>query len=902
VEGLPSGTVTFLFTDIEGSTPLWDAHHSAMRDALARHDQILRSAIDAGGGYVFATGGDGFCVAFQRAGSAVTAAMAAQRALLAESWPEHVELRVRMGLHSGEAEERDGNYFGPAVNRAARLMGAANGRQVVASAVTAGLVDADAGVLVHDLGAVRLKGLTELVHVVGLSAPDVPWLDAPLVARQTSAGNLPRPQTDLVGDLVDLQQRVATLADNRLVTLTGSGGVGKTRAAIEIGWLVLDEFPDGAWLIELAPIADPALIEPAIATGLGVQPQPDMTLVGSIVDWCTGRRVLLIIDNCEHVLDPATEVIDAIVKSCPTATVLATSREPLGIRGEYVVRIPSLAPAHSAELFRTRAAATGAELTGSDDEAAAIEAICARLDGIPLAIEIAASRTRSLTPNELLARLDDRFRLLRGGGRGIERHQTLRATVAWSYQLLTDQQQLLFDRVSVFAGGFDLPTAEAICSDDLLDGFDIIDLLGELVDKSMVIADRTGTTTRYRLLETLRQYGEERLTDRSETAMLRDRHLEHYANLARPVWKRYLTAEQVQIDLILTTEWDNLRTAHQWAITMRDRDVAAAIASAVHFYARNRLINEVSDWVDQTLALADEDGFDDVFIVMGAAHWAYTLADPDRAGYLSERAWSLAANRELDELESAAVRAVHLATSVGRGGDATAAVADAHRALEAAEDPASRVLILISLLDAHVDPAAVAVETEQLLEAARQTESPWAMAEATRLKGNQLLYHLTPPEHVSAMAWYREAASLAAEIDAPATEGWARGGLSAAAVLGGRPEGMELIQAALRFASELHHPQMTDAVLSQACFYLASRSDLPPAAMILGNLDKRESSIALEAVGRAHARATLSEIPSAEENFAIGAAMNRPEIVAYTQAALEAIGPNLDGQPLEFPR
>ncbi len=489
---LPTGTVTFLFTDIVGSTPLWDSFPDAMGPALARHDEIVRAAIVGAGGHVISTSGDSFVAVFARAGLAVEAALCAQRALTAEVWAGGPVLRVRMGIHTGDAEERDGDYFGPPLNRAARIMAAANGGQIVLSALTAGLVSGVSEFEFHDLGLVLLKGVVEPVHVVGVAGDGHAWFDRPLLTAQVSRGNLPRLPDEMVGDLADLQRRIANLARARVVTLTGSGGVGKTRAAIEIGWLVVDEFVDGVWLVELGPIADSDLVVTGIASVLGVHPQAGMTVVDSIVDWCYGRRMLLVLDNCEHVLDPVAGLTAAIVAGCPTVTIVATSREPLGVDGEIVVRIPSLEESFGCELFVLRATAADSSFEPSDADREVIAVICRRLDGIPLAIELAAARIRSLTPTELLARLDDRFRLLRGGGRGgLERHRTLRATVAWSYQLMSSDEQLLFDRLSVFAGTFDLAAAEAICARDCLDDTDIVDLLGDLVDKSMVIAVRS---------------------------------------------------------------------------------------------------------------------------------------------------------------------------------------------------------------------------------------------------------------------------------------------------------------------------------------------------------------------------------------------------------------------------
>ena len=432
------------------------------------------------------------------------------------------------------------------------------------------------------------------------------WIDTPLLTTQVSRGNLPRLQTEMVGDLADLQRRVANLARARVVTLTGSGGVGKTRAAIEIGWLVVDEFVDGVWLVELGPIADADLVHTGIAAVLGVHPQPGMTVVESIVDWCYGRRMLLVLDNCEHVLDPVAEITAAIAAGCPTVTIVATSREPLGVDGEIVVRIPSLEEIYGIELFVLRATAADSSFEPTDADREVIAVICRRLDGIPLAIELAAARIRSLTPTELLARLDDRFRLLRGGGRGgLERHRTLRATVAWSYQLLSSDEQLLFDRLSVFAGTFDLAAAEAICAGDGLDDTDIVDLLGELVDKSMVIAVRSQRGTRYRLLETLRQYGEERLDERGTTASLRDAHLAYFCALAERIDRQWDSPDQAIAGQRFDDDWDNMSAAHNWSISTADIDASTALVAWTGEFAICRVRRDHQEWCSRTREMAE---------------------------------------------------------------------------------------------------------------------------------------------------------------------------------------------------------------------------------------------------------------------------------------------------------
>jgi predicted ATPase len=373
-------------------------------------------------------------------------------------------------------------------------------------------------------------------------------------------GNLPHALTDWFGPVAELHRRVGDLGRRRLVTLTGPGGVGKTRLAIEIGALVGDDFPDGMWMVDLAPVQDPDAVHAAVASTLGVLPQEGMTTLESILEWMHKRRLLLILDNCEHVLPPVVSLTSAIIASNEAVTVLATSREPLGLSGERVVPVPPLEPHDGIALFCDRTAALDASAAFSKEDRNTIGAICARLDGIPLAIELAAARSRSLGPADLLARLDNRFRLLRGGGRGgLERHQTLRATVSWSYQLLQSAEQALFDRLSVFAGGFDLAAVQAVCAAGPIDELDVVDLLGALVDKSLVVATRSEGSTRYQLLETLRQYGEERLEERGETVVIRDRHLTHYVALARHAYQLWMSERYWQGAAVFDREWDNLR-------------------------------------------------------------------------------------------------------------------------------------------------------------------------------------------------------------------------------------------------------------------------------------------------------------------------------------------------------
>ena len=595
-----------------------------MAEAIARHDGLLHAAVDAHDGYVFSTGGDGLAAAFARAGDAIRAAVDAQAALLAEEWPDGVSVSVRMGLHSGEADERENGFFGAAVNRAARIMSVARGGQILISAVTAGLVAGVSGVELCPVGSRRLRGVSEPVDVVVVLAAGVD-LNATPPPLDVVEGNLPRPVTEYVGDLAELRRRVGGLSGRRLVTLTGSGGVGKTRTAIEIGWLSSDQYPGGVWLVELAPVGVGDAVPAAVGATLGVQLQPGSTMTESIVAWLRSRATLLILDNCEHVLDHAAALAAAIQAGATDATVLATSREPLGLSGEVVRRVPSLDPDTDAvQLFAERAASVADGFAVDETNQAVVSAICARLDGIPLAIELAAARVRALSPVEILARLDDRFRLLRSSGRGgHERHQTLLATVTWSVQLLSPDKRCLFERLSVFAGSFSLTDVEAVCG---IHPLEVVDLLTALVDRSMVVADAAPDgVTRYRLLETLRQFGEQALAT-DETATIRDRHLAHFLAQAELWCVQQWTAEEPEANRAFGVNWDNLRAAFDWALaTGRSREVADLLYTT-YWFAVHTGRWEHRDWaVAARVAGADTEQIASAAVVL----WGCFAEDAD---------------------------------------------------------------------------------------------------------------------------------------------------------------------------------------------------------------------------------------------------------------------------------
>ena len=480
----PTGTVTFLFTDIEGSTRLWEEQPESMTDALARHDRILRSAIEEQNGYVFTTAGDAFAAAFVLPRDAAEASLQAQRALSSSDGLD--ELRVRMALHVGAAEERDGDYFGPTLNRCARILAAGHGGQILASLAIEQVAgdDLPEGVTLTDLGEHRLKDLSRPERIFQLDHPDQRTDFPSLLSLDALPNNLPVQLTTFVGRDQQLQELVHLVREHRLLTLTGVGGSGKTRLATQAAADVIDDFPDGAWMIELAPVADTQLVPQAVASGLGVSAgtvgAQARSTIEAVADFLAPRRLLLILDNCEHLLDAAARLTDRLLARAPGLHIVATSREGLGIGGERIWQTPSLdvgdewdtdqewseqANWEAVRLFAERSMDVQPAFELTEATVPRVVDICRRLDGMPLAIELAAARTRMLSVDQINERLDDRFRLLTGGSRtALPRQQTLLATVEWSYDLLSDAETLLFDRLAAFRGGFTLEAAEAVCS------------------------------------------------------------------------------------------------------------------------------------------------------------------------------------------------------------------------------------------------------------------------------------------------------------------------------------------------------------------------------------------------------------------------------------------------------
>lgn len=620
---LPSGTVTFLFSDVEGSTQRWEAHPGPMKAAIARHDELMRAAIGQHQGYVFKTVGDAFCAAFDTPLEAISAAMEAQRALTSEDFSGVGGLRTRMGLHTGHADERDGDYFGPAVNRVARLMSIGHGGQVLLSAATRELVhhELPATGSLKDLGPHRLKDLTHVEHVWQLTATDLPSVFPALKSVDVLPNNLPVQPTSFRGREHHLEQVKSLLDKYALVTLFGAGGVGKTRLAVQAGADLLDRFADGVWLAELAPITDPTLVASVIAKAVGmgqVTPMVD----DPVTHWLKSKHLLLIVDNCEHVIDAVAALADAISHRCPNVKVLFTSRQPLGIGGEAVYRLPSLAVPQSigalsaedasqygaVELFVDRATLADVRFALDDDNAPSVAEICRRLDGIPLAIELAAARVKVLTIPKLAQRLNERFAILTGGSRtALPRQKTLRALIDWSYDLLSTPERLLFGRAAIFAGTFTLDTVAFVCAGDGIESMLVLDLIASLVDKSLVVADTAGREERYRLLESTREYALEKLDGMGQREQIARRYAEHYLAIARQA--------DSDLDTMPLSEWlgrlepevENLRAVLEWTLENgRDAALGGAIAGALEmFWWHGGLEAEGRRWVEKALRQLD---------------------------------------------------------------------------------------------------------------------------------------------------------------------------------------------------------------------------------------------------------------------------------------------------------
>lgn len=595
-----SPVATFLFTDIEGSTRLWEQDPERMRPAMARHDALAREAVERHGGHVVKKTGDGVHAAFADPRGALAATLEIQGALAALEAECGLPLRARCGMHAGPFERRDDDYYGTAVNRAARVMAAAHGGQVLLSqAVAIGIGEQlPAGASLRALGAVRLRDLSMAENLYQLVHPDLRPDFPPLRSLEDTPNNLPQALNAFIGRERELETVARLLRQHRLVTLVGMGGLGKSRLSLHVAADVLDDHPDGAWLVELAPLRDPSRVPQAVASVLGVKAEPGRPVEEALERHVRDRSLLVLLDNCEHLVEASAAIARRLLSAGANVRVLATSRAPLRLAGEVAFPVAGLAVPgpraalgisaasyDSVRLFveRARAALPGFELDA--DNAVAVAAICHRLDGIPLAIELAAARTRALSVDEIVARMTDRFRLLTGGDPTALPHQrTLRAMIDWSYDLLPAEEQGLFRQLAVFAGGWTLEAAETVCGSE---STDVLDLLTRLVEKSLVAFDPAAK--RYRMLETVREYAQARLDRSGDADTPATRHLAFYLALAESAKPYLMGPEQAHWTARLDDERENLLAAHAWA----QRSPAAGdsdlrLASALKFYWLNR--------------------------------------------------------------------------------------------------------------------------------------------------------------------------------------------------------------------------------------------------------------------------------------------------------------------------
>jgi predicted ATPase/class 3 adenylate cyclase len=622
----PTGTVTFLFTDIEGSTKLAQGHSDKWESLQQRHHAILQSAIEAHNGFVFQIIGDAFCAAFHTATDGLNTAIQAQQKLQIENWDE-TPVKVRMGIHTGSAELKGNDYHGyMTMVRVQRVMSIAHGGQTLLSNATAELVR---GVLperisLRDMGEHQLKGLVNLDHLWQPLAPGLPADFPSLHSINSIPNNLPAQLTSFIGREKEMAEIKQALTEHRLVTLTGSGGAGKSRLSLQVAADALVQFRDGIWFVELAPLAEPDLIPQTILTAAGIQTQQGSTALESLIDFLREKTSLLVLDNCEHLIDACARLVDSLLNAAPNLKILASSREALGVKGEQAWRVPSLSAPdikhppsfeqliqyEAVRLFMERALLVQPHFGVTNENAPTVTKICQRLDGIPLAIELAAARLRTLSVEQIAVRLDDSFRLLTGGTRtALPRQQTLRALIDWSYDLLSENERILLRRLAVFSGGWVLEAAEQVCSAENIETDEVLDLLDHLVDKSLVVVEAgQGQETRYHYMETVRQYAREKLSESGESALHRNRHLAYFLKWVQEMEPGLRGPQQVELLNRLENEIDNLRAALEWAQDS-DPEAGLRLASMLKwFWHLWGLFEEGAGWLENLLAFSKKSG------------------------------------------------------------------------------------------------------------------------------------------------------------------------------------------------------------------------------------------------------------------------------------------------------
>lgn len=827
---LPLGTVTFLFTDIEGSTRLWEDHPEEMSVALARHDTLLRDLLQQHNGYIFKTVGDAFCAAFHTAPDALDAALNLQLALVTEAWPEQTPLKVRIALHTGAAESRDNDYFGPPLNRISRLLATCHGEQVLLSAATQELVRdlLPEQVALFFLGEHRLRDLGRPESIYQLFHPAMPSRFPPISSLDNPElkHNLPQQVTSFVGREKQITEVKAILKRSRLLTLTGSGGSGKTRLALQVAADLLDTSGDGVWLVELAALTDPEFVPQLVASVFGVTEEPDQSLTQSLIEWLKTKRLLLLLDNCEHLLSACATLTDTLLRHCSQVTILATSREGLGISGETTYRVPSLSLPdskkpqtpeslslyESVRLFVERAVQVQTSFTITNDNAPALAAICHRLDGIPLAIELAAARIRSLSVEEVNQRLDQRFRLLTGGNRtALPRQQTLRSLIDWSYDLLSDAEKTLLSHLSVFLGGWTLAAAEEVCSGEGVEEWEILDLLTSLSDKSLVVAEQRQGHTRYRLLETIRQYARDRLLESGHAFVVRHHHLAFFLDLAETAEPELVGADQKVWLERLETEHDNLRAALEWSAGDDESgESGLRLAAALwRFWYIRGYLSEGRGWLKDLLAVPADTPVARAKALHGAGNLAFTQGDLLAAQSLL--AAGLELRRELNDLPGIAFSLNSLGNVAYTQDDYPTARRLFAESLELQRRQGNQWGIAAALsnlglvtLDQGDYPTAQAL-FEESLGLQRELGDQWSMATSL---GNLGLVATSQGDYATAQPLQEESLALRRALHDRAGTALALGNLgNIALALGDYPTARALFEESLTLRRELNDPQ-----------------------------------------------------------------------------------------------
>ena len=801
----PVGTVTFLFTDIESSTKLWQQYPAAMHTALMRHHAILNESISSHAGYVFQIIGDAFCAAFPTANDGLEAALEAQYHLIGENWGEMEAIRVRMALHTGRAELQLGEFTsgeyvsGLTLSRVARLLSAGHGGQILLSLATAELVrdHLPEETTLRDLGARRLKDLIRPEQIFQVVAPGLPSEFAPLKTLDVHPHNLPVQLTSFIGREREMGEIKKLLTSTHLLTLTGIGGTGKTRLSLQVSADLIDEYPGGVWLVELAPLRDPALVEQTVASVLGVPGQPDRSLSDLLVEYVHEKHLLLILDNCEHVVEACAQLADLLLRNAPGLRILATSRVHLNLAGEvtYPVQplslpdpsrsVPALALAQyeAVRLFIERATAVHPSFCVTNANAPAVAQICTHLDGIPLAIELAAARIRHLSPEQISSRLVDRFNLLTGGSRAaLPRQQTLRAALDWSYDLLSMAERTLFNRLAVFAGSFSLEAVEAICineagrapSPSVIFITQVLDLLSALVDHSLVSLQERNSENRYILLETVRQYALEKLQACGELPTLQERHLAYYLKIAQEGYIHVYRGRPTWINRF-ETEYDNFRAAMEKAIATDLESAVLFLKSLDMFFPLTRRVKEAYDWSMRILPKTDTwpTGKMRAMALWAAGSFSYTLGESQQGQILLEA--SLAMAREIDDKNLIETLFYELAILKGMQGDWSEMHNYAEQLLAISQELGNKARIQDALyqlgesLSQIGDRQAGRMYLEQALEMARREDFPNGIAFALESLA-QIAFQ--EGDNCIAKGYYMECAQIRKEMGHRSGQAW----------------------------------------------------------------------------------------------------------------------------------